>query len=84
MSDATCSRCKKPRPTGLLRGKGWVNSVLLRRTTVRHALRFNMWRITPWTEDPSDQVRHTYTDLELCSSCAADVFLYAQGREATR
>lgn len=80
--DATCSRCKGDLPAGPPRHECWVNRALLRRTTARHGLRFQMSRFTPWTENPWDQVRVTYTDLDLCSDCAADVFLYAQGREA--
>lgn len=81
MSDNNCSRCKNPLSAGIPRHKCWVNKALLRRTTIQHGLRFQLWRFAPWTENPWEQVRMTYTDLELCSACAADVFLYAQGRE---
>ncbi|MDT0302925.1 hypothetical protein [Streptomonospora wellingtoniae] len=83
MSDPkTCTRCRNPIPKAP--DEGWVNKALLRKQAIRYGLRFNMWRFRWMPEDPGDQARLSYTELDLCSPCAGAVFLFAQGKEADR
>lgn len=81
---ADCTRCNATIVTQPPGGEGWINKALMRRKTVHYFLRFSMWRFQWLPENPGNQVRSTYTELELCSGCAAAVFLFAQGKETGR
>ena len=73
-----CTRCGGPAAEAP-KGKGYVNKCRIKRlaTQVHSVFNFQMWRFTPWTEDPADQIRMTYTEFILCNPCAGDVFTYA-------
>lgn len=74
-----CARCGEALPKD--RPEGWHRfGIGLHRWTEHHTLRWFHWRFQWLPEDPSDQVRATYTALDLCRGCAADVLLYAQGK----
>jgi hypothetical protein len=60
----------------------WRNVVGMRRVEgARWVMRFRMFRRTWLPEDPMDQVRETYTELDLCDDCARAVFAFAQGAD---
>lgn len=52
----------------------------VRITHREHVLRFSMFKRQWLPENPQDQVRETYTTLDLCDPCAGDVLLFAQGK----
>lgn len=88
MSDAkTCTRCKAEVPSILYgppppdRDVWWRNRIVMRRREVTHVLRFRMFRRRWLPEDPHDQLAETYTELDLCDSCARAVFAFAQGAD---
>lgn len=56
----------------------------LKRTTSTNTLKFSMFRREWLPENPHDQLRETFTTLELCDDCTRLVFLFAQGEEAPR
>ena len=73
-----CTRCDGP-AVEAPKGKGFVNRCSINRvaTRVHSVFNFKMFRFTPWTENPGDQIRMTYTEFTLCNACAGDVFTYA-------
>lgn len=77
-----CTRCGMAVPEILsgppdARNMWWRNRVQMRE--VAHTLRFSIFKRQWLPADPFDQVAETYTNLDLCDDCAADVYLYAQG-----
>lgn len=85
MSNETCSKCGKSVPPILGpppkdRDVWWRNAVMMRRVeTVSYVLRLSRHKRQWLPADPRDQVSSYFTDLVLCDSCSADVFLFAQG-----
>jgi len=85
-SETTCTRCGAGVPSILdgppPRGRDiwWRYQIRMTRREVRHVLRFRMFRLCWLPEHPEDRLSETYTTLELCDSCAGDVFLFAQGK----
>lgn len=73
-----CTRCGEP-AAETPKGKGYLNKCMLKRvsTQVHSVFNFKIWRFTPWTENPGDQIRMTYTEFTLCNPCAGDVLAYA-------
>lgn len=89
MSDKVCTRCGVGVPAILSgppdeRDTWWRKQVTMTRREVRHVLRFRMFKLRWLPEDPGDQLRETYTTLDLCDDCASAVFLFAQGKGATK
>ncbi len=76
-----CGRCGSP-AEGVPKGKGALTTLRLhtKAVTMRRHLRITMFRFAPWTENPADQVRATYSDLPLCQACVRAVFTYATTR----
>lgn len=87
--DTTCTRCGADVPSIMSgppdkRDRWWRNQIRMTRREVHHVMHFRIFTRRWLPEDPSDQVRETYTTLDLCDRCAGEVFLFAQGKKPAR
>lgn len=80
-----CTRCDAVVPSILSgppdeRDMWWRNVIGMRRIEVAYRMRLRMFRRRWLPENPHDQLRETYTELDLCDPCARAVFAFAQAR----
>lgn len=82
-TETNCTRCGITVPPYPPRSKAIRHRIRITRTvhTVVHRLVYSRVHFEPWTENPADQIRSYYSDLDLCDPCADKVFLFAQGKE---
>ena len=73
-----CARCGTALPAEPPR-EGILHQIRIGRQTTTHTLHFQRWKFRWLPERAIDRARMFYTDLALCTPCAGDVFLFAQG-----
>ena len=87
--DATCTRCGVSVPSILSgpvddRDTWWRNQIRMDRREVSNTLRMRMFTRRWLPENPADQLRETFTTLDLCDECSAAVFMFAQNLPSNR
>lgn len=81
--DRECTRCGTSVPAILGpppddRDRWHRYLIRMRRREVVYTLRFRIFTLRWLPANPSDQLRETYTELDLCDPCARVVLRFAQ------